>query len=197
MKIGTACGLGLLVLFSLNGCQSNDEDFYIDRYFDLKSVIDSQLAHYNKNPPDTINKTINFEGREESKNQPSDKLIEIKKILETAIINKPGFRNMYNTGHKHAVNGEDTVYSVIKNTLKKGEEAMVQSIHAYYAGPPDMPNLRNIVIHKDKRNYLYHNTQLIHMRFRDGLLRELVMEGLQQILYFDPEHFKITISLQG
>ncbi len=179
------------------GCapENKGDAFRIDKYFDLMAIVEDQLKYYDSNPPSNIQKTFFFQGKKETKTQKLDKLKEIREILETANINKPGFRGVYRIEQSFEASGRDTHYSVITNTLKKGESANVQELKAYYTGPPKTENLLSVLIHKKRDNLLYKNTQTIRLKFKAGNLRKLTLNGKQSILFFAPERFKMTIEV--
>lgn len=191
---------GILFIFCLAinyGCAPDNEDdaFRIDKYFDLMALANEQLQYYDSNPPSTIQKTFFFQNEKESQSQDLDKLSEIKEILETANINKPGYRGVYEIQKSFETNGFDTNFSVIRNLLKKGESANVQELKAYYNGPPNKDKLSRILIHKKRDNFLYKNTQIILLNFEAGHLRKLMLNGKQSILFFEPERFKMSIKV--
>ncbi len=188
----------LILLLGLQGCVTNEEKaFKIDKYFNLKKLVDYQLAYYRENPPESIKKTFILEGKKEKKTQNLNSLEEIKTILESANINKPGFRGIYKVKKAHETEGNDTLSSVIENDLKTEESANVERIKAYYQGPPKRKNLYAVLIYKNRDNFLYKNSQLIALKnFEDGYLKKLTIEGKQTILFFNPSWFKVQIQIE-
>lgn len=192
----TLCALGFLI-----ACGQNDKqgDFYIDQYFDLKSLVDRQLAHYQDSINDAeIAKTLRFESDSETQVQGIKNIAEIRNILETAIINKPGLRGAYKVQWNYGTNKTgDTTYSVLSNTLKPDEDALVKELKAFYKGAPKRRTLFRVHIYKHTNNLLYQNDQFIQMHFKKGWLESLHMEGSQQILQFEEEKYGLTLKVRS
>lgn len=190
----------LLLLPITNGCSSNDkeEKFYIDQYFDLKSLIDKQITYYKDSAtPESLTKTVGFESASETKEQDVKKIDELEEILETSIINKPGLRGVYQVEWDYGISSAgDTTYSVQTNTLKSDEEALVEELSAFYTGPPKHKNLHKVHIYKNTDNILYSNKQIIVIELKKGLVRSLKMQGWQQILKFQPEQYQLSLKIK-
>lgn len=191
--------LGTIAFFLILGsCSSREqgESFYIDQYFELKSLIDNQIAYYQDSvPPAELTKTVSFSGNSETQQQEVEKIQEVRQVLETAIINKPGYRGVYKTSWEYGTSGGDTTYSIQTNKLKPDESALVQELKAFYNGRPVRENLYRVHIHKDTENLLYHNAQVITIQLQEGLMRKLTMEGNQQILTFQPEQYRLSMRV--
>lgn len=190
----------LLILLLTTGCQSKKKDsFYIDQYFDLKSLIDRQINYYSDSTMQgKLTKTVAFDSDTETKTQEIQKIGQVRDVLETAIINKPGLRGVYKVSWKYGLDDSgDTLYSVLSNTLKPEEDALVKEIKAFYQGPPKKANLYRIHIFKSTDNILYENAQYIRMKFRDGLMKSLNMKGRQQILNFEQERYGLSLEISA
>lgn len=186
----------LLLFVVMPGCSnSSDEAFEIDKYFDLMGLVEQEISYYEKNPPSDISKTFNFEGDQETQEESIDKLSDIKAILETAQINKPGYRGVYKINKDFNISRSDTLYSVVENNLKQDETANVQSLKAYYTGSPKNDNLYAILIHKKRENFLYNNNQLIYLTMKRGNLSKIKIQGAQSILFFKKAPFALTIKI--
>jgi hypothetical protein len=190
----------VLILLLTTGCQSERQDsFYIDQYFDLKSLIDRQISYYADSAKQgKLTKTVAFDSDTETKTQDIQNIDQVRDILETAIINKPGLRGVYKENWDYGLNDEgDTLYSVLSNTLKPEEDALVKEIKAFYKGPPAQNNLYRIHVFKKTDNILYENAQYLEMKFRNGLMTSLSMEGRQQILNFDQERYGLSLEIKA
>lgn len=191
--------MAVVCLLMLSGCgpEEKADDFYIDRYFDLKRLINDQLAYYQDSmPPEKLKKTVSFDGEAETRQQEVAKIKEVRDVLETAIINKPGYLGVYENKWAYGTSGSDTTYSIQTNKLKPDESALVEELKAFYKGAPKQENLYRVHIFKDTENLLYKNTQFIALQFDGGLLRKLTMQGQQQILNFQPEQYRLSMTVK-
>lgn len=190
----------VLILLLTTGCQGERQDsFYIDQYFDLKSLIDRQITYYaDSTKQGKLTKTVAFDADTETKTKDIQNIDQVRDILETAIINKPGLRGVYKENWDYGLNDRgDTLYSVLSNTLKPEEDALVKEIKAFYKGPPAQNNLYRIHVFKKTDNILYENAQYLEMKFRNGLMTSLSMEGRQQILNFDQERYGLSLEIKA
>lgn len=189
----------LLFLPIIHGCSSKDkqETFYIDQYFDLKSLIENQLTYYKDSAtPESLTKTVGFQSESETKKQDVEKIDELEDILQTSIINKPGLRGVYEVDWDYGISSAgDTTYSVQTNTLKPEEDALVEELSAFYKGPPKRKNLHKVHIYKNTDNVLYSNKQIIVVELENGLVRSLQLKGWQQILKFEPERYQLSLNI--
>lgn len=195
------CVLSIGVLFIVlgtTGCQSDkEEEFYIDQYFDLKSLIDRQINYYADSTKEgKLIKTVEFDSDTETKTKDIQKIQQIRDVLETAIINKPGLRGVYKEDWHYGLNeAGDTTYSVLSNTLKPQEDGLVKELKAFYKGSPKPANLYRVHVFKSTNNLLYENSQFIGLRFQDGWMKTLEMKGRQQILNFEQERYGLSMEI--
>ncbi len=162
-------------------------------------MIDRQITHYSDSTRQRkLKKTVSFDSGSETKTQDIQKIEQVRDVLETAIINKPGLRGVYKVNWNHGLDDSgDTLYSVLSNTLKPEEDALVKEIKAFYKGPPRQVNLYRIHIFKSTKNILYENSQYIRMKFQDGFMTALSMKGHQQILNFEQEPYGLSLEVAG
>ena len=193
------CFLATIVVLSSCSQSNNQQEFYIDQYFDLKAMMDRQVAYYQDSAAGwQLSKTVRFDTNKETQVQDVDSLGEVREILETAIINKPGLRGAYKVKWDYGISSRgDTTYSVLSNVLKPEEEALVKVLKVFYKGPPSRNNLYRVHIYKNTDNLLYANAQLIVLQFQDGWMQMLKMEGNQQILNFERERYGLSLKIQS
>lgn len=193
-KAGVTTGL----LFLLMGCspEENDDTYQIDEYFDVVGLINEEVAYYEKNPPETIRKTVEIQNESETREKALDSLKDIQSIMTTADINKPALKGIYSTDTSVEALGSDTFYTTIQHTLKPEEDELVNLIKVYYEGSPKKKHLNKVLIHKNRSNLLYRNAQYVLLNFEAEHLSQLVLEGTQQILFFEPHRFRTRFELE-
>jgi len=171
--------------------------FKTDRYFDLDSLIKTQLRQYQKEPPQRIVKKINFSKASESQEQTIQEVLSDTAIFNTYDINKPAYLGVYEISDVVWTHNNDTLYSVVENTLKPEEDESVKFINAYYKGPPVNKNLFHVLALKKMDNPMYYNAQVVKLDFENAQLKEVHVSGWQKILFFEGSQYSFDVLFKS
>lgn len=188
-----------LTAIVIGSCQPTGvgNQFETHRYFDLDSLIKSEFRQYQEDPPARIVKQINFSEASESQEQSIEEVLSDTAVFNTFDINKPAYLGVYDINSVFWTNKRDTLYSVVKNTLKPEEDESVKFINAYYNGSPTHNNLSHVLALKKMNNPMYYNAQVVKVDFEEGQLKQIHVSGWQKILFFKGSQYNFDILFEA
>jgi len=182
--------LVVLSALAIVSCQNNTT--VSKKYFDIDSLIDSQLAYLEKSGA-SLSKAASIDSTNDKTNFKPDstswaKELEVFRHLD--IINKPIYVDAYTLtdGEKDA-NSNLTVRSFVAN-----RETPVKSLKLYYQDSPQ--KLRKLEATLSEQNSLYYTARKFSMELEDVDQQMIVsrydVRGVQKMILRDSVRFSIT-----
>lgn len=182
--------LVVLSALAIVSCQNNST--VSKKYFDIDSLIDSQLAYLEKSGA-SLSKAASIDSTNDKTNFKPDstswaKELEVFRHLD--IINKPIYVDAYTLtdGEKDA-NSNLTVRSFVAN-----RETPVKSLKLYYQDSPQ--KLRKLEATLSEQNSLYYTARKFSMELEDVDQQMIVsrydVRGVQKMILRDSVRFSIT-----
>lgn len=168
----------LLVCALLSACNPEIKEGKINRYFDLKGLIETQIKTLNTQKP-FVQKTIVMSEKSESQLVKSiDWAKELELFIQTDL-NKPAFIQSYQV--------DSSSKSVIYK-LKDAEKLSIKYLTISKIGE----NGISIEALVSNENYLYQNEKHLKLFLKNNEVSDYQIEGFQKIVFGDRKTFKIN-----
>jgi len=150
-------------------------------FFDLEAFLAKQIIDLDKNKP-FISKTINTDGKEESKKvKLQDWEKELKPFIK-ADINRPAWQDSYSIKDSTTKKGNWKVYQAIV------KQPVVRSLKVLQ----NNSEVLRVIAEIQDNNYLYQSSQLLNLYFEKSKLKKYTFKGEQRLFYGDYEEYFIT-----
>lgn len=152
------------------------------KYFDLSTVIQSQIKILNEKKP-SFTKTVWDENTPETKTVIIQDWAKEFELFLQADLNKPAYLNSYE------VIETDTL---LNYRLKSTESLPVKSLTIHKVNG----QLESIEATVQKKNYLYESDKQIRLHLAGGQVDSYFINGTQQLVFSDKKVFKIEAKVK-
>ncbi|SHL64363.1 hypothetical protein [Hymenobacter psychrotolerans] len=160
-------------------------------YFDVKALLDEQVARLNRQQP-VVQKQVQLRnGRIETSQVANTDWSKELQIFYQADINKPALRGAYSIANSAS---NDSVGGARTYTLKAGSEAPVASLAVSKTGEAsDATQEVAALIRQD--NPLFFSQKRLRLRTVDGTLTSYSVQGVQKLVFFDTVRYSVQVRV--
>jgi hypothetical protein len=162
-----------------------------EQYFDLITFLDVHSKKLVGENAKQVTKTIEMESRTEEAIQESGELTDMLKEFRRFNLNKPAYRGIFNVNDTLSDDG-----SMVRSYIPD-EKANISltAFYVHYEPGTGQDSVQKLKMRRERSNILYNSHETGIVEINGNKIFRAELQNYQQILFFQPTEFRVTITV--